>query len=201
MCGRFYLDPDMAEFYGLFPGLDLPDDVTALFGRECFPTDTIPILLPNDASGYEAIPSRWGFERPWSKRPLFNAKAEGIAEKSTWAKAFREARCLVPASEFYEWRGEKGSKEKITFRLAGGGLFCFAGLWESTDAGVYSTIITTEPNSVVKEVHNRMPVILPQESWQPWLEGENAEGVLRPFPSEEMEASGEPKREQGDLFG
>ncbi len=146
---------------------------------------------------------RWGLIPRWAKDPrignkLINARAETLFEKPSFRAAAGERRCLILADGFYEWRQRGRGKEPIYVRLRSKQPFGFAGLWESwrSPAGqeVRScTIVTTEPNELLKPIHNRMPVIVPRELEALWLDpGVKSERelseVLRPYPPEELEA-------------
>ncbi|MFM8322613.1 MAG: SOS response-associated peptidase, partial [Chloroflexota bacterium] len=114
--------------------------------------------------------------------------------------AFKRRRCLVPASGFYEWRAEPGKRGKtpMYITMQDGQPFAFAGLWEDWNAPDGSrilscTIITTEPNPLMAETHNRMPVVLPPSAYAQWLTpGEvppaRLTGLLQPYPAEAMRA-------------
>jgi putative SOS response-associated peptidase YedK len=104
-------------------------------------------------------------------RPLVNAKAETVAELRTFSKAFRETRCLVPATGFYDYRRSDPPGQKTRYLFTTDDMvFGFAGLWQERDGIRRYTIITTAPNRVVKEYHHRMPVILPRDEYDAWLD-------------------------------
>lgn len=115
----------------------------------------------------------------WAKDPkigakLFNARAETVADKSSFQKALRFQRCLIPASAFFEWQGTPGAKVKQRIARTDGELFGFAGLYDTWtspigDSLATCTIITTTPNRVLAPIHNRMPVILLPEDEDTWL--------------------------------
>lgn len=147
---------------------------------------------------------RWGLIPSWSKDPkiafsLINARAETVSEKPAFRSAFKSRRCLIPATNFYEWKAT-GAKHKqpYAFSMRDGGLFAFAGLWErwkdpdDIEASVVQScsIITTEANAVVQPVHNRMPVILPAEHFAAWLDpqtpAETLHNLLRPYSDADM---------------
>jgi putative SOS response-associated peptidase YedK len=150
---------------------------------------------------------RWGLIPFWAKDiksasqySLINAKAEEISEKISYKAAFEKRRCIIPMSGFFEWKNE-GTKRKKPFciRLKDEPIMSVAGIWEhwkSKDATdeVYSfAIITTDANSLVQEIHNRMPVILDRNDETAWLDPENTETAglkkfLKPCPSEWIEA-------------
>jgi putative SOS response-associated peptidase YedK len=127
---------------------------------------------------------------------FINARNDSMI-KPTWKKMIQEQRCLILADGFYEWQKQPDSKLKVPYRfeLANKGPFAFAGLYqyELDNNGSkipHSVIITTTPNEVVENVHNRMPVILTPESEKDWLNPdistEEAINLLRPYPAIEM---------------
>jgi len=125
-----------------------------------------------------------------------NAKAEGIETRPAFRDAFQRRRCLVPVDSFYEWKKTGTGKQPYAIALADGSLMALAGLWENwrSPAGEWMrsfAIITTTPNELCAELHNRMPVVLKPETWRVWLGEEPADAsalkaLLAPFPSEEM---------------
>jgi putative SOS response-associated peptidase YedK len=132
---------------------------------------------------------RWGLAPSWwkdaAKLPAatFNARTETLAEKPTFRNAFKRRRCIIPVDGFYEWMAVQG-KPKQPFYLHPKdqeGLFVLAGLWdywETQDGAMEScTIITTEPNELMVEIHNRMPVILQESDFDAWLDLENQTGA------------------------
>lgn len=131
---------------------------------------------------------RWGFIPSWVKeikpgKPLINARAETVAEKPSFRNAMKRRRCLIPADGFYEWQGDiPGKKQPFLFHRPDHDLFAFAGLWEhwmGADGSEIETglIITGEPNAVVAQIHNRMPVIIMPEHFNLWLAGDAAEAA------------------------
>ncbi len=181
------------------------------------PGQWIIVVRPEKGEREPAL-AQWGLVPSWAQDPKegprpINARAEGIETKPTFRGAFRHGRCLIPASGFYEWKTEGKQKQPYFIRPRGGeGLFIFAGL-VSTWAGpegelVTATIITTTPNALMEPIHNRMPVILPRESQEAWLDLENkaAAALLRPFDPDLMEAYsvgvevGNPRNEGPDLI-
>ena len=129
---------------------------------------------------------------------MINARAETVAEKPSFRRALVRRRCLVLSDGFYEWRTHGGKKTPVRVVLKSGDPFAFAGLWETWrprggEAIRSCTIITTEPNSFMEPIHNRMPVILSRDAESAWLDRgiEDADlltGLLAPYPSEEMAA-------------
>jgi putative SOS response-associated peptidase YedK len=128
---------------------------------------------------------------------MINARAETVSEKPSFRGAFKERRCLVLADGFYEWQKKTSNgKQPYYIHMEDGSPFAFAGLWEDWKNGIKvrsCTIITTEANKLVGEIHNRMPVILPPEDYELWLdpdfdEKEPLTSLLKPYPDEAMEA-------------
>lgn len=127
----------------------------------------------------ELVPARWGLINHWAKDPKIgyrqiNARAETLDKRPAFREAFRKKRCVVPADGFFEWAGPKGARQPIWFHRPDGGLVLFAGLGESWQPApgeweLTFTVITTAANAALEPVHDRMPVILPQEVVDEWL--------------------------------
>ncbi len=200
MCGRFTLSVSADELERAFAGFTFP----AAYAPRYNIAPTQPVLaLPNDGL-QQADFFLWGLIPSWAKDPslasrLINARGESLAEKPAFRGAFKYRRCLIPANGFYEWAARPGTKAKIPYfiHLKNGAPFAFAGLWEewrAADGSVVRscTIITTAPNEWLAALHNRMPVILPREDYEAWLDPtpqtpERLKRLLRPFPAEQME--------------
>lgn len=204
MCGRFTLTTPagrLAEQFELTG--DLPD-LTPSYNIA--PTQKIAAVAENSEGERRLGRLQWGLVPRWSKDPeigskMINARAETVAEKNSFKSAFKKRRCLIPADGFYEWaRTETGSgpKQPYYIRLETGTPYAFAGLWETWESEdgrkIHSTtIITTEANELVGEIHHRMPVLLAPESYVTWLdtsiqEPEELMPLLASYPSEQMEA-------------
>jgi len=199
MCGRFTLTADISTLQESFPFVEMPQGMQPHFNIA--PTQPVAVV-PNDGRNRLDF-FVWGLIPSWAKDPnigsrLINARAETLQEKPSFRTAFRRRRCLVLADGFYEWKqGERG-KTPMYIRLASGKPFAFAGLWESWNAPDASnvlscTIITTQPNELMATIHNRMPVILPEEAYSTWLESAEADpqrlaGLLKPYPAKQMQA-------------
>jgi len=178
MCGRFTLfaSPDtiQAEF-------DLPEVPAHLTPRyNIAPTQAVAVIANHAERRLELF--QWGLIPSWAKDPsigsrMINARAETLAEKPSFRTALRKRRCLILADGFYEWRKDGGGKTPFFIHLRSGRPFALAGLWEvwQTLDGVAlptCTIITTGPNSLVAALHDRMPVILPPDAYDRWLDPE-----------------------------
>jgi len=181
MCGRYSLLHSWEEVVGLYRLTDTGFRPNLSPRLDIRPTTDI-LAIHDGGAGF----MRWGFERNWSKGPLINAKAEGVAEKPTFKDGFQNRRCLIPASGFYEWATIEGRvKQRYYITSISDELLTFAGLWESKDGVESCTIITTTPNDVVKPIHSRMPAVLAPEDWDAWL-AEPRLDILKPAPVDDM---------------
>lgn len=205
MCGRFALHATSQELSSTF-GMALGDfRVEARYNIA--PGQWILIVRPDRNRTRTPSMARWGLVPSWAKDPEarprpINARAEGIADKPTFRGALRHGRCLIPASGFFEWRGIGKEKQAHYIHPTDAPVFAFAGL-SSTWAGFHGeldtcAIITTKPNEHMAEIHDRMPVILPPEAWEAWLDADTptreALALLRPCPSERLASHPVPPR-------
>lgn len=205
MCGRFTLTIDLADLVNVFPWLTVPEGArTGAIPRfNVAPTQPVAVV-PND-NGRTLDYFVWGLIPSWADDPkmgsrMINARGETVAEKPLFRAAYRRRRCLVLADGFYEWQKVAGQdrKQPMYVQLKSGEPFGFAGLWEIWHSPhgdeIYScTIVTTKPNDLMKPIHDRMPVILPGESIDAWLDpGEVEAGsldhLLKPYPADRMTA-------------
>jgi len=109
----------------------------------------------------------WGLHNPKSKQLIINARSETVTEKPMFRDAFLHRRCAVPSAGFYEW--QKKSGQKYRFSLPEDSVFYFAGLFNISDGVGHFVILTTEANESVSPIHNRMPLILTEQTYQTWL--------------------------------
>ena len=198
MCGRFTLTlpPDLiAEAFGL-------DDVPILEARyNIAPTQPVAVVRRLRPSGPRQLDLlRWGVTLPSgeaSRRsgPVINARSESLATRPAFRDAFHRRRCLVPADGFYEWAHAQGRRQAFHVRRKDGRPFAMAGLWEPEEHGAPASclILTTEPNELLRPIHDRMPVILDPADYDRWLAPESADPVslaalLRPHPPQPLEA-------------
>ncbi len=199
MCGRFAffsLTPQDLQVFG--PG---PGDVDLKPRYNIAPTQqavVVPNLSPRRLESF-----RWGLIPGWAKdvkigARLINARAETLAEKSSFREAFRKRRCLVPADGFFEWKDTGDGKIPYFVGLKSKKPFALAGLWESFqlkgEGPLFTfTIITTRPNALLQPIHQRMPVILPPAAYDRWLDpqadgGEDLGQLLVSYPAKKMQA-------------
>jgi putative SOS response-associated peptidase YedK len=140
---------------------------------------------------------RWGLLPSWAKDrkiawKLINARAETVSTASAFRKAFEKRRCLVPIDGFFEWKKVGKEKRPYMIAMADRAPFTLAGLWENwkdPDSGEWLrtfTIITTDANELVGQLHDRMPVVIAPEDRERWLSGDKPKELLKPYPAERM---------------
>lgn len=201
MCGRFTMHVSMDELKALFDLDHTPEDVPERYNIA--PTQQVAVILPQGENERALEYLRWGLIPSWAKDPkigsrMINARAETVAEKPSFRTALKKRRCLIIADGFYEWKTEGGKKVPMYIRLKSGEPFAFAGLWDVWQAPTGEslrtcTIITTAANETLGQFHHRMPVILPKENHDRWLDVNLHETaplleLLNPYPADLMEA-------------
>ncbi|MCQ4925187.1 SOS response-associated peptidase [Tissierella carlieri] len=171
MCGRFSLDVSidvLIERYKAIKNMEefkLPDEI--------FPTNTVPIVINKD--NIQLSMMKWGFMPEFTKKPIINARAETVDIKPLFRNSFYNKRCLVPATSFFEWENLDGKKIKRRISVKEENIFSLAGLYnifrdKNGQEQESFTIITTDANEDMKKIHHRMPVILPKEMEEYWLD-------------------------------
>jgi putative SOS response-associated peptidase YedK len=146
------------------------------------PTMFLPVVHLVDGK-LIAEPMQWGLVPTWWKKDelpksTINARLEEAASKPMWRSSMRYARALVPALGYYEWqKTAAGAKQPYFIHLPGRELLCFAGLWSQWRDVQTFAILTTAAASSVAAIHNRMPVVVPRETWGAWLDPEQKDGT------------------------
>lgn len=201
MCGRFTLTADPNDLREAFPWLNIPRPVEPRYNIA--PSQPVAVVANDGKNTLDYFV--WGLIPSWAKDPaigsrMINARSETLIEKPSFRNAFRRRRCLILADGFYEWKASEGKKSKtpMYIQFKDGKPFALAGLWEIWNAPDASrilscTIITTQPNSFLKDIHDRMPVILPESAYQTWLDPKelnpaSLQPLLQPYPAEMMSA-------------
>jgi putative SOS response-associated peptidase YedK len=167
------------------------------------PSQQIPVIRSKSDGAFALGLVKWGLIPSWTKgkpklQPI-NARGETVATSGMFRQAFERRRCLIPADGFYEWKKlDAKTKQPMFIHLRGDRPFAFAGLWErwrpdeNSDPIDTCTILTTTPNEVMKEIHDRMPVILAPDDFANWLNrdvpGKDVIDLVKPFDAEQMEA-------------
>lgn len=201
MCGRYTLTTPVGELADRFGVEDpLPEDSVAP-RYNVAPSQEVLTVVADGVGERRMELLRWGLVPSWAKEPKsgpINARAETVAEKPSFRKPFRERRGLIVADGYFEWKKQGGGpKQPYYFTVRGGEPFAFAGLWEvwrrsGGEELRTCALVTTKPNQLAAEVHDRMPVILPPEAYELWLDPDAGTdellSVLAPYPADEMEA-------------
>jgi putative SOS response-associated peptidase YedK len=196
MCGRFTLRANLNRILQEF-AVEAEADLRWEPRFNVAPTQNVLIVKDGGLSL-----AKWGLVPAWANdakigNRLINARADTVADKPSFRSAFKKGRCLVVADGFYEWKKIGDRKQPYFIRLKDDRPFGFAGLaehWRGDDKVIDSaTIITTDANPLMAGIHDRMPVILPRESYGLWLDPEFKSkeellSLLRPYPAEEMVA-------------
>lgn len=199
MCGRYGLD-DPDQIYERF---NVTNRVMLKPRYNIAPSQTLPVIHKSEQGHNKVELMRWGLLPSWASDPkianmMINARSESLHRKPSYAKPLKHQRCLIPASYFFEWKQTKDGKIPFLIKLKNDSLFAFAGIYDENEKiegkpiKTY-TIITTEPNEMVGEIHNRMPVILNRASEKIWLDPDVTDeekllGLLKPFPANLMES-------------
>lgn len=189
MCGRFTQNYTWQEVHAFLSLFGVPRNLRPRYNIA--PTTQVDVVRLDAEGQRELVSMRWGLVPFFWKKPLkdvpatFNARAETVAEKPMFRDAFKRRRCIIPASGFYEWTGEKGAKQPHLFSAADGSpILAFAGLWDrwrNPDDGeemLSCTIIVSGASAWMTPYHDRMPIVLTSTAIDAWLDGSmGAEGL------------------------
>jgi Uncharacterized conserved protein len=207
MCGRYTLISNPETIRALFRYAGLPNFPPRY---NIAPTQPIAVVRLFEGERQFAL-LRWGLIPGWVKDPrtfslLFNARGESVLEKPAFSSAMRYRRCLIPFDGFYEWRQGGRRRQPYYIRARNGGPMAFAGLWESWmgpngEEMETAAIITTRANLQLSPLHHRMPVILPPEAFDLWLDhraanAEEAAALIAPAPDGSVGSSSGERRGQ-----
>lgn len=204
MCGRFIQITNPEKIHVDFSELEVDNDEETLksFTQSYNITPTKNILTILNTPTPSLTLTHWGLIPSWAKdksigNRIINARAETLVEKPSFKEPFKKSRCIIPATGFYEWDTTHKTRNPYFIRSKSGKPFAFAGLWDqwrdrTGNIIISSVIITTEANSLIAKIHDRMPAILPSECFNLWLspqrEVEGALlGCLKPYSDKEME--------------
>src|SRR5665647_3840162 len=198
MCGRYTVTSSPEVLRALFRYQEQPNFPPRY---NIAPTQPIAIVRLMDGKRQFAL-VRWGLLPSWVKDPktfslLINARGESVVEKPAFRAAMKRRRCLVPADGFYEWKSVAGRKQPFYVRAKSGGPFAFAGLWETWTGPNgqeldTAAIVTTRANWTLSPIHDRMPVVVPPEAFDLWLDSATvdattAAALIQPAPDDLFE--------------
>jgi len=200
MCGRFTLTVS-------------PDTLSSLFKADwsspfkprynISPTQQVPVVRISPTDNILHIDLlKWGLIPSWAKdtaigNHMINARSETVDQKPSFRNALKHRRCIIPANGFYEWQAVEGKKHPFYIRLKDNSLMMFAGIWDhwkNPEGSVIESfsILTTSSNELIKQLHDRMPVILDPKEKDLWLDpmvadSEQLKSLFIPYPSGHME--------------
>lgn len=165
MCGRYTIHISRKRFEAVY---DAQAPLEFVERWNVAPTQLAPIIRARDGD-LEAAMLRWGFQKP-GKAVLINARGETVNQLPSFASSFRQRRCIVPASGWYEWKAiSTGQKQPHHLCASDGEPLAFAGLWTPSPEGERFVIVTKPAREVISHIHNRQPVIVSRERWKVWL--------------------------------
>ncbi|WP_226584918.1 SOS response-associated peptidase [Halobacillus litoralis] len=176
MCGRYTLLADETEILKEF---GISRSIDGYEPRYNIAPGQQVLAVIHDGKEKRAGYMRWGLVPSWSKDPkigykMINARSETADEKPSYKRLMSQKRCLIAADSFYEWKKSTSGKRAVRIQAEGRSLFAFAGLWDQwngEEGSLYTCTILTQPaNDFMKPIHHRMPVILPKEEQDQWIE-------------------------------
>lgn len=175
MCGRYNFTVEQSDEI-----LEILEKLNAKFqGKEArrgevFPTNLAPILIEEEDQ-VSPVLSSWGFPKYNEKGVIINARAETAFEKKTFRDSLQNRRCIIPSTGFYEWDSEK---KKYLFRMEGTNALYMAGMYTNYRDEKRYVILTTDANESIKEIHTRMPLVLPKKEIETWIMDDSATSDL-----------------------
>jgi len=189
MCGRYTITTQVAQLAEYFDANVPAEDVRPNYNVT--PASRLPVIL--DTSPHQINLVTWGFVPHWDKqhkmKPQINARLETAAEKPMFRDAYKKRHCLILADGFYEWKRDKTPSVPFRIALKHEKPFAMAGIWDAADEDeehASFAILTAEANSVIRPIHNRMPVILPHGKEGDWLSIAGHERLPPQIPAKDL---------------
>ncbi|MCR5420045.1 MAG: SOS response-associated peptidase [Lachnospiraceae bacterium] len=201
MCTRYALEKDLPELKDIMDAVSrsgLARKFVETHARpvitngEVRPTDIVPVIAPNSKGLRTVFPMQWGFLAKDNKRTLFNARTETAKDKPIFKEAWKCHRCIIPASYYFEWQHFKSpdGKEKIgakfSIQPAGCTITWLCGLYRIEKGYPVFVILTKEPTAELLVIHDRMPLILPAEKIDEWINPTSNPNDILPYALENM---------------
>ena len=184
MCTRYYIEKDAEEFKEIIEAVSrslLAAKFVDTHARpivtagEVRPTDIVPVIAPNARGIRSVFPMQWGFLGKGGKRTLFNARVETASSKPTFKDAWKLHRCIVPASYYFEWEhfkspdGKVKTGHKYVIQPEGHTVTWLCGLYRIEEGYPVFVVLTKEPTGTLAKIHDRMPLMLPSEEIDEWI--------------------------------
>jgi len=181
MCGRYFIDMDTPneELEEIIEKLQRKTMIEPFKTGEIFPSDCVPVIANNRRLESTPFVMQWGYSLPGGKR-IINARSESAAQKMLFRDGMQNRRCLIVASNYFEWRKNDGCSDKYAIRARQKGPMYMAGIYRMENGRAEFSVLTREPAADIAFIHNRMPVIVPREMKSDWLNPRyNAADLLR----------------------
>ena len=170
MCGRYFIEIDEKELQEIANKIEkdariCPGQLTIKTSGDIFPADIVPVQT--GPGRYQAM--KWGFTG-FDGKPVINARSETAREKPMFKQSMYKRRCLIPASGYYEWQRDGDKKIKYQFFISDSPMY-FAGCWRQDNNSPLCTfvILTKAASGGLEAIHTRMPVIIPKDFFEVWL--------------------------------
>ena len=168
MCGRYFVDraesPDDLE--RIIDALNRKGQIVKI--GEIFPSDTVPVIANTKTLTLAPFAMNWGYRMPDGKL-IINARSETAVDKPMFRDGMVHRRCILPATNYFEWEKRADTKVKYAIRPSADGVMYMAGLYRIEGNQARCTILTRQPADSIAYIHDRMPVLLPKEAVQDWL--------------------------------
>ena len=201
MCTRYALEKDLPETKEIIEAV-LYSRLSSMFvatharpiitDGEVRPTDIVPVLAPNSKGLRTVFPMQWGFLAKDNKRSLFNARVETAGEKPTFREAWQSHRCIIPAACYFEWEhfksadGKVRTGDKYAIQPAGCTVTWLCGLYRIEDGYPVFVVLKKEPTVELSGIHDRMPLMLPADKIDEWINPSSNPEELIPYALSDM---------------
>ena len=201
MCTRYALEKELPELKNIIDAVMLSPLTTkfiASLGRsivtsgEVRPTDIVPVIAPNSKGLKAVFPMQWGFMAKDNKRTLFNARIESAGIKPTFKDSWKSRRCIIPASYYFEWEHFKRADgivktgDKYVIQPSGCTVTWLCGLYRIENGYPVFVILTKKPTVELSKIHDRMPVMLPENKISEWIDPSSLPEDIIPYALTEM---------------
>lgn len=179
MCGRYSLDTNINNLINRYNVVEGGVDFSPT--DEIFPTNVVPVIINKGKNKVKLM--KWGFMPDFAKRPIINARSETVDEKVTFKYSFYNRRCIIPATSFYEWEKVEDKKVKRRIKTKNIELLSLAGIYsvfKNKEGKYYEafTILTRNSLGEMRNIHHRMPIVIPREKEGLWLNPNIRDGKM-----------------------